>query len=41
MFHKYIFYRMPDQEMVENRDLVAIKDWLCRQPHLPHEVGKI
>ncbi|XP_028043631.1 alpha-tocopherol transfer protein-like [Bombyx mandarina] len=32
---------MPDQEMVENRDLVAIKDWLCRQPHLPHEVDDI
>lgn len=30
---------MPDQE-VENKDLTTIKNWLVKQPHLPHEVGE-
>ncbi|KAM3965553.1 alpha-tocopherol transfer protein-like [Aphomia sociella] len=32
---------MPDQETENNRDLVTVKDWLCKQPHLPHEVDEI
>ncbi|XP_026326024.1 alpha-tocopherol transfer protein-like isoform X2 [Hyposmocoma kahamanoa] len=32
---------MPDQEVQYNRDLVAIKDWLSKQPHLPHDVEDI
>ncbi|KAL4717047.1 hypothetical protein ACJJTC_016934 [Scirpophaga incertulas] len=32
---------MPDQEVESNRDLVTIKNWLCKQPHLPHDVVKL
>lgn len=32
---------MPDQEQEWSEALVSIKDWLNKQPHLPHDVGKI
>ncbi|CAK1580975.1 unnamed protein product [Parnassius mnemosyne] len=32
---------MPDQEVEYNKDLVAIKDWLSKQPHLPHDVEDV
>lgn len=32
---------MPDQEIEYNKDLVAIKDWLVKQPHLPNDVGDL
>lgn len=32
---------MPDQEQEWNEALVAIKDWLNKQPHLPHDVEEV
>lgn len=32
---------MPDQELERVLDLVAIKDWLSKQPHLPNDVDEI
>ncbi|XP_061719876.1 alpha-tocopherol transfer protein-like [Cydia pomonella] len=32
---------MPDQDFDHERDLLAFKDWLVKQPHLPHEVDEI
>ncbi|KAG6441572.1 hypothetical protein O3G_MSEX001919 [Manduca sexta] len=32
---------MPDQEIMQCVDLVTIKDWLSKQPHLPHDVDDI
>lgn len=30
----------PDPEM-RKRDIIAIKEWLAKQPHLPKNMGKI
>ncbi|KAI8434339.1 hypothetical protein MSG28_012407 [Choristoneura fumiferana] len=32
---------MPDQEYDHNRDLETFKDWLQKQPHLPHDVDEL
>ncbi|XP_049872144.1 alpha-tocopherol transfer protein-like [Pectinophora gossypiella] len=32
---------MPDQEIENYKDLVSIKDWLSKQPHLPHDVDEL
>ncbi|XP_050350319.1 alpha-tocopherol transfer protein-like [Nymphalis io] len=32
---------MPDQEVEWNTALVPIKDWLSKQPHLPHDVEDV
>lgn len=32
--------RMPHQDEDTMKEIVPIKDWLSKQPHLPHDVRK-